>query len=349
MSNTKQSLYFFLIFLVASFVVVYLIIQPFLSPLILAAVFAFLFQPIYQRLLYLLRKRKSLAAFATTIIAIILVILPVIVLGTQIFKESSQLYRSLVIEGGNGFVDSIENVVNQTRAILPIPSNFEIDVGEYTRRGLEVLIQNFGIIFSSFAKILLSVFVFLMAFYYLVRDGHRLKDYFVDLSPLPDEDDKLIVSRLKLAVSAAVKGNLAIGLIQGALTALGFAIFWVPNAVLWGSVAAITALIPGIGTTIVITPAVIFLFFTDNLFGSAGLLIWGVGAVGMVDYFLGPRLVGHGMEMHPLAVFLAVLGGLAFFGPLGFLFGPLALSVCLVLIDIYFSLKTRENKDVQTQ
>ena len=124
MSHTKQSLYFFLIFLTASFVVVYLIIQPFLSPLVLAAVFAFLFQPIYRKLLHFLKERKSLAAFATTIIAIILVIFPAVLLGTQIFEESSQLYRSLVTHVGNGFVNSVENIINQTSAILQIPPNF---------------------------------------------------------------------------------------------------------------------------------------------------------------------------------------------------------------------------------
>ena len=75
-----------------------------------------------------------------------------------------------------------------------------------------------------------------------------------------------------------------------------------------------------------------------------GLLVWGFTAVGLVDNFLGPKLVGRGMKLHPLAVFLAVLGGLAFFGPLGFLLGPLFMSVCLALVDIYFSLKIRNNK-----
>jgi len=188
--------------------------------------------------------------------------------------------------------------------------------------------------------------VFLTAFYFFLKDGHKLKSYFVALSPLADSDDELIVSRLKLAVSATIKGNLAIGLIQGALTGIGFAIFGVPNAALWGGVAVVAAFLPGIGTALVITPAIIFLFLIGNTFGGIGLLIWGLTAVGLVDNFLGPRLVGRGMQLHPLAVFIAILGGLAFFGPLGFLLGPLAMSVCLALIDIHGSFKARENKAV---
>jgi len=340
MNKNNHSHYFLLIALAASLAIVYFIAKPFLGPLILAAVLAFLFQPIYQRVLNYLKKRESLAAFSTTLIAVILVLLPVALLGTQIFKESTQLYQSLTSEE-NGLETSIWVALDQIRGIFPIINNIELDFSRYVKQGLEVLVQNFGVVFSSFAKILLHAFVFLTAFYFFLKDGSKLKNYFVALSPLRDADDELVVSRLKTAVSAAIKGNLTIGLIQGLLTGIGFAIFGVPNAALWGGVAAVAAFLPGIGTALVILPAIIFLFLTGNTFGGFGLLAWGLIAVGLVDNFLGPKLVGRGMQLHPLAVFIAVLGGLAFFGPLGFLLGPLAISVCLALIDIYFSLKDK--------
>jgi len=340
MNKNNHSHYFLLIALAASLAIVYFIAKPFLGPLILAAVLAFLFQPIYQRVLNYLKKRESLAAFSTTLIAVILVLLPVALLGTQIFKESTQLYQSLTSEE-NGLETSIWVALDQIRGIFPIINNIELDFSRYVKQGLEVLVQNFGVVFSSFAKILLHAFVFLTAFYFFLKDGSKLKNYFVALSPLRDADDELVVSRLKTAVSAAIKGNLTIGLIQGFLTGIGFAIFGVPNAALWGGVAAVAAFLPGIGTALVILPAIIFLFLTGNTFGGFGLLAWGLIAVGLVDNFLGPKLVGRGMQLHPLAVFIAVLGGLAFFGPLGFLFLPLAISVCLALIDIYFSLKDK--------
>jgi len=346
MDKNKHANYFLLLALGGSSLLVYFIARPFLGPLILAAVFAFLFQPIYQKLLFFLKKRESAAAMAATVIAIVLVLAPIAFLGTQIFKESSQMYHSLT-SGNSGFEESIRDVMVKARAILPLPENFEPDFGQFARQGLEALVQNIGAIFSSFAKILLNVFVFITAFYYFLKDGHKLKNYFIALSPLDDSDDELILSRLKLGVSAAIKGNLAIGLIQGALTGIGFAIFGMPNAALWGGVAVVAAFIPGIGTALVIAPAIIFSFVAGNAFGGIGLLVWGLTAVGLVDNFLGPRLVGRGMQLHPLAVFIAVLGGMAFFGPLGFLLGPLAMSVCLALIDIYDALKTRKNKFVR--
>lgn len=339
MDRQHHSYYFLLLALGALCLVVYFIAKPFLGSLILAAVFAFLFQPIYQRFLNYTKKRESLAAFATIILAIILIIIPITLLGIQIFKESSQLYHSLANEGG--FEVSIRDILDRARTTFPIPADFELDFGRYARQGLEAMIQNLGAVFSSFARILLNAFVFLTALYFLLKDGGKLKNYFVALSPLADTDDELIASRLKSGVLAVIKGNLTIGLIQGALTGIGFAIFGVPNAALWGSLAVITALIPGIGTALVIAPAIIFLFLTGNNVGGIGLLIWGVIAVGLVDNFLSPKLVGRGMQLHPLAAFIAVLGGLAFFGPLGFLLGPLTISICLALIDIYVSLKNK--------
>ncbi|MEK7640713.1 MAG: AI-2E family transporter [Patescibacteria group bacterium] len=342
MPYAKLHLYFLFFLLAAAFLVVFLVVKPFFGPLILAMVFAFLFQPLYKKLLSFLRARESLAALATTIIAVILIVMPVIFLGFQIFKESSQLYYAIANGDGNGFIALIENALTRAGDILPIPESFEINFSQYLRQGLDAIAHNLGSIFASVTKFTLHLFVFLIAFYFLLKDGYKLKDYFVELSPLADNDDEFIVSRLKLAVSSVVKGSLSIGLIQGMLTGIGFALFGVPNAVIWGSVAAITSLIPSIGTALVIIPAIIFLFFSGDTISGIGLLVWGLTAVGLIDNLLGPKLVGRGMRLHPLAVFVAVLGGLAFFGPLGFLLGPLSVSLCLALVEIYFSMKPEE-------
>lgn len=340
MNNNKHAYNFLLFGLIASLVLVFFIAKPFIGTVILAAVFAFLFQPIYKRILRSQNGRESMSALLATLVAIVLIILPIAILGTQMFKEAGNLYQAFV--SGGGFIEAVQGLVNQVRNILPIPSDVTFDLSAYARQGLEIVISNFGSIFSSLAKTLLNILVFIMAFYFFLKDGGRLKDYFVDLSPLADEDDHFVVSRLKLSVSAVMKGSLAIGLIQGTLTGIGFAVFGIPNAVLWGSVTAISALIPGVGTALIIIPGVLYLLLVNNTSSAVGLLIWGVLAVGLIDNFLGPKLVGKGMKLHPLVVFLSVLGGLALFGPLGFLLGPLALSVCLALVHIYLSLNTKQ-------
>jgi predicted PurR-regulated permease PerM len=342
MRYNQNVYYFFLVCLAASFAVVYFIIQPFLAALVMAAIFAFIFQPVYRKFMSLTRGRSGISAFGSTLTAIVLVMLPIAFVGTLILKEATDLYHNLANGDSSGLIGVAESILDQARATITIPESFKVDFGQYIRQGLEVLVRNLGVIFSSFAGMLINSVVFLIAFYFFLKDGEKLKDYLVKLSPLDDKDDELIVSKLRLAISATIKGSLTIGLIQGLLTGIGFAIFGVPNPVLWGSVAAVAALIPGVGTSLVLIPGILYLFLTGNAFGGFGLLAWGLLAVGLIDNLLGPKLIGSGMQLHPLAVFLAVLGGLAFFGPMGFILGPMAMSVAMALIDIYFSFKTRD-------
>lgn len=337
-----HSIYFLLICILGSAYLMFSIISPFFGPLIIAAVFAFLFHPLYEKITKLVRNRRSIAAAITTLIAFIVITVPISFLVTQIVIESTQIYKYIVEGGSDTLVNGLHNSMDQIRNVVPIPENFDLDFRQYAQKGLEALIQNFGSIFSSFTKIILNSFVFILAFYFFSKDGIKLKDYFVEVSPLEDKDDSKIVSRLKRAVTATVKGSLMIGTLQGIMTGIGLAIFGVPNAVFWGSLAAIGALIPGIGTSLVLVPSIIFLFATGNTTGGIGLVIWGAVAVGLIDNILSPKIVGKGMKLHPLLVFLSVLGGLAFYGPLGFLLGPLTASVMLALIEIYFSLKTQK-------
>ncbi|MDO8664313.1 MAG: AI-2E family transporter, partial [Candidatus Liptonbacteria bacterium] len=94
-----------------------------------------------------------------------------------------------------------------------------------------------------------------------------------------------------------------------------------------------------IGTALVLLPAILFLFLNGAVFSGIGLIVWGVGVVGLVDNFLGPKLVERGIRLHPFLILLSILGGIGFFGPLGFLLGPLALSLLFALLDIYSSLR----------
>ena len=151
MDKKQHSHYFLLLALGASCLVVYFIAKPFFGPLILAAVFAFLFQPIYRFFLNHLKKKGSLAAFATTVLAIIFIIIPIALLGTQMFKESSQLYQSLA-NGGGGFEASIRDFIDRARAAFPLLTDFELDFSQYAKQVLQALIQNLGVVFSSFAK-----------------------------------------------------------------------------------------------------------------------------------------------------------------------------------------------------
>ncbi|MCK6462947.1 MAG: AI-2E family transporter [Candidatus Pacebacteria bacterium] len=335
MLSRNLQTYFLFTLVIGVLVLSFFIFRPFIYALALAAAVVIVFEPFQRLILKRWPNHQGLAAFLSTLAILALIAAPSVFLGIRIFKESQQLYVSLLQSGEGSVINILNDLANRLGEFFPIPSEFSLDVESYLRQGLSWLIGHLGDIFSNFAKMGLSFIVFIIAVYYFFKDGHNLKKKLVDLSPLADDSDETIFRKLRQSVNSVIKGNLIIALIKGALSAIGFIIFGISNPVLWGTVSAVAALVPGVGTAIVFVPAVLFLFLGGKVVPAAGLLVWGAAVVGMIDNFLGPKLIGRGMRLHPLIVLLSVLGGIALFGPVGFLIGPIILSLLFALLDIY--------------
>lgn len=334
----KQTLgpYFLPLLLMGGLILSFFIFRPFITPLILALILAVIFYPICRRIQSFIPMFPGTSALLTLLIVISFILIPLIFLGTQVFKEVEQLYVSIVVDSGRGTFHSISTDMTLTlHELIPASRNITLDISQYAEGALRWLFQNLGVIFSNLASLGVSLFIMLIALYYFLKDGIKLKKILIGLSPLSETEDENIFQKLGLAINSVVKGNITVSIIQGVVATIGFTIFGVPNPVLWGTIAAIFALIPPFGTSIVLIPSVVFLYLGGHTVASAGLLAWSVLAVGLIDNILGPYLVGKGIKLHPLLVMLSVLGGIIFFGPIGFLLGPLTLSFVIILFDTY--------------
>jgi len=343
MNGQKIQFYFLLVTLAVTSILVFFIFRPFLYPLIFAAVFTVIFKPVYRKIESLLHGKRELAAFFTVLVVIVFILAPFVILGTQIYGEIKQFYFSFYGNNGEDMVfGAISGLINEIHKLIPASRDFSINFNEYAGQSMNLLFRNIGSIFSNLAILIFDSFIFLISLYYLLIEGRKIKKFIVALSPLADTSDEMIFRKLETSVSSIVKGSLLIALVQGAMTAFGFYIFGIPNPVLWGSVAAIAALVPGVGTALVTFPAVVFLFLSGDFPRALGLMAWGAVAVGLIDNYLGPKFIGNGTQLHPLLILFSVLGGIAFFGPIGFLLGPLTLSLFFALLDIYFLLTRKE-------
>lgn len=327
MHGPRAPFHFLLIAIAVMAAIAFFIFKPFLYALILAAVCAVVFQKPHAAIVRAVGGREGVAAALSTIMILILIVVPLAVLGAQVVSEAVAVYGAMRAEGSAGTMfESVRDFVAQSASI---------DIASYMESLLEWLTGNLGPIFSGAVHLVVDIVVFVIALFYALKDGHLLKRAFVMFSPLADKDDEHIVRTLSRAVNSVVVGRLATALVQGILAIGGLWAFGVPNAVLWGSVAAVTALIPGIGTALVILPAVAYLYLNGMVFAAAGLGIWGVGFVGLVDNIIGPKLIGRGVAVHPFLILLSVLGGIVFFGPMGFILGPLSISLLFALLDTY--------------
>ncbi len=341
MIDRKSQLHFLLTLLIGVLIVTFLIVKPFLLTIILSGIFAITLFPIYKKILHRIPEQKTFSSLLTVLVMVICLLVPLMFISTQIFKESVDLYSSVTKNGGsknlmistiNGAGVVFENIIPGTGGTF---DTFAENLDLYIKQGLSWIIDNLGVALSNVSVWLLDIFVFFVALYYLLRDGKDLLKAIRKLSPLDKNDMDIIFDRLHAAVNSVIRGNLLIAILQGILTAIGFTLFGVPNALLWGAVAMITALIPGVGTGLVLLPGILYLFINENIFGTVGLSVWGIVIVGLVDNLLRPKLVGDDLALHPLLVLLAIIGGLFLFGPTGLFLGPIIMSLLFAFIDTY--------------
>lgn len=343
--ESKTQHYFFLVLLVGVIILTICIFYPYLTALLLALVFSVMFRPLHRwvsRWLARGSESSSLSSFATILIVALLVITPLIFLAQRIYVESEHLYFSLTEEDHRAeIITSLNNLSavlsEKTFRVLPAYNFDSFNVTTYIQNFLEWSFANLDTIFSSATKLAFQLFIMLFALFYLLRDGPKLKRNMIAVSPLADSYDEKIFAKLRQAIRSVVAGSLVVSTIQGILTGIGFYIFGVPNPALWGSFAVVAALIPGVGTSLVLVPGIIYLFFASTGLHAFGLLAWGIVAVGLIDNYLGPQLINRGVQIHPFIILLSVIGGLAFFGPIGFIAGPLIVALLFALLEIYKS------------
>ena len=341
---TKSQEYFLYIFLAVVGVLFLSVLKPFLYTLILAIVFAVLFAPLYRKILSFTENKRGLSALLCTILVLLFIITPFILIGIQIFHEAQGIYFSLAEGRGGNIIDVVKSLIGDAQARFPEFLKTSIDIEQYAKNAASLVVSGFGPFVSSLISIILNAFIFLLAFYYILKDGDSLKQAITHASPLSEEVNETILSKLAIAIDSVMKGSLIIAIVQGVVAGIGFTLFGVPNPVLWGSVTSLASLIPSIGTGAVVIPVIVYLFL-NGAYGSAiGMIIWGVCAVGLIDNYLAPKIVSSRSKIHPFLVLLAVLGGVSFFGPIGFLLGPLTLSLFLALFSIYSSI-TPAKKD----
>lgn len=332
MGREKLQIFFSIGLLAGALLLMFFVLFPFFSILVVAGTFAVVFAPLYCRIRLSLHS-ETIAALVTVLMVLAIIFIPLIFFGAQVVKEAGQLYLAITADKGTLFLnETVSAVQSKLRLIHP---DIRFDISEFLRQTLGWIVSNAAAIFSSITRLIFGFFLSMLAFYYFLKDGTKLLSILITFSPLPDADDTEILQKLKVAVHSVIFGSLVIAMIQGILVSIGFYAFGVPNGALWGAVAAVASMIPFIGTTLVMLPAIFYLFFTGNIASGFGLLIWGATAVGLIDNFLTPKLIERGIRIHPLLILFSVLGGLSFFGPVGFLIGPFILSLLFALLDIY--------------
>jgi predicted PurR-regulated permease PerM len=330
-----------LLMVVAISIVFVYMIRNYLKALFLAVVFSGMAYPLYRWIRDKLNGKQALASILTLLILILLVLLPLSGFLGIVAAQAVELTQEVI----PWVQDKIKNP-SEIHFALPSWVPFQDKLQPYTKQIASKLGEAAGMIgsflFNSIsagtrgtATFFLNLFIMLYAMFFFLMRGDVMRGSFLEFSPLTDEDKALLLNKGMSVARATIKGTLVIGIVQGALGGIGFAVVGIKGAAFWGTIMAVMSIIPAVGTALVWIPAVIYLLLTGQIGLGIALLLWCALAVGSVDNLLRPRLVGNDTEMPDLLILLSTLGGLSMFGAVGLIIGPVIAGLFMTVWEIY--------------
>ncbi|MBD3310169.1 AI-2E family transporter [Candidatus Woesearchaeota archaeon] len=341
--------YFFIILLLAIIYLAFLILEPFLTAILGSFVIAFIFYPVY-RLTVRYVKSRNLSAFLVALFIILIVTLPTFFIANHLAGEARYFIprvKQIVVSGklipaectDDTFVCAISTEFSDLLSDEEVLYYIQESLG----RVEEVILGSAAAVVFKVPKLVLDIFIMLFMVYYLLKEGPAVVERVKRLIPLDKKYQERIVTQFSEITRAVIYGWVIVAIIQGVAGALGFYfILEVPSPMLWGIVMTFAALLPFVGCTVVWLPVAMFriaegILIDDPQFiiRGIGMLVYGVFFIATVDNLLRPKLIGGKAKVHPVLVLLGVMGGIALFGFIGVIIGPLVLILLLTFLEIY--------------
>ncbi|MDD5463855.1 MAG: AI-2E family transporter [Candidatus Moranbacteria bacterium] len=332
--------YFFFLILLGISGVTFFIFEPFIMAILLAAVFAVIFQRPYKFFVRITGGRSRISALLTSVFGIIIFAGLFFGIAGLIATEAANLFQNSV-KAGDAYLNYVDPIVNNVNK-NPLLKSFGLENlinSESVSKAVSQLGQGaFGILqktYQGVAHFLFLAVVMFFTLYYFLVGGRTLVKKLMFLSPLRDSHEKLLIEKFISISRATMKGTLVVGIVQGSIGGITFALVGVPSAIAWGIVMSFLSLIPMFGTSLIWFPAGVIMLLIGNIWQGVVILAVGLGIISIIDNFLRPELVGKDTQMHPLVVFFATLGGISLLGFLGFIIGPIIVALFLTLWNIY--------------
>ena len=345
--RAKVVFYSFLVLLFFILFLAFLVFRHFLITGAVAASVAALLGPIYDRLTKALRGRRTVSAAIMVVATVLVILIPLLT------------YAALLKNQAVGFYDFIRPRLEPTSMArlwneeLPARYPWMGSLKERLRsagldqeRLLEIVSPALNQIagganqvvqraVTGLTSAVLYLVLFLLTLFFILRDGEMLAKTLREIAPVSSSQAEEIFDRLTRTVKAVLYSMVVVPVAQGLLAMIGFKLFGLPSPIFWGTMLIFAAVIPGIGSPLVWLPAAIYLLTTAPLWQGIGMLLFGTLIISTSDNIIKPILLQETANIHPLLAFFSILGGILSFGVIGFLLGPVILSLMLSAIRIY--------------
>ena len=317
----------------------FLIFAPFLVPLGWGAVLAVCVYPVHSRLTP--RVGRSHAALSSTLLVFVLIVVPVWLLVQVLIGEVGQAVTTL--QGAATTPPQppewLVRAWHWVQAHVPslAPERLSQSISAAAQRIGGALAEASGKLIGGVALIVVDLFIALFALFFFLRDAPGIVRMIRVFLPFDDSQRDHILKQIGDLIYASVIAGLAVAAVQGCLGGLAFWLLGLKAAVVWGTVMAFFALLPVLGAWVVWLPVALYLALTGEITKALVLTAIGAGLVGMADNVLRPVLLSGRSSMNGLVTFVALLGGVAAFGFIGLVFGPVVVAVGTALLDAYLA------------
>lgn len=343
MDSVKASKISFLLLLVLLMAAFAVIIKPFLVPALLALIITVICWPVNLLCVQLCRGRRYAAAVLATMLVSLCILAP---LGTIIAVAASNAVDAVKAVIAHLQVGSVAQGIDQANLwlqnkIAAFPQFFpaELDIRakllEFLSGTGKVLYEYSPRVFSAtagmFAGFLLVV-VFLFLFF---AEGDKLQQTFLSLLPLDPEHKQVLTREVAGVISGTFAGMIVTAFAQGALIGIGYWIAGIANPLVWGVVAIGVTLIPVVGGPVMYMPPAVALLIGGSPGRGLFLLLWGAALVSTVDNVIKPLVMRGRVNVHPVLLALAIIGGSIWLGAIGFIVGPVIIALLLAMLRIY--------------
>jgi predicted PurR-regulated permease PerM len=303
----------------------------------LGTVLAFTFQPLYQRVAQVLRRRAAAAGIVTLFAGIVLAALgaaAAYVVTDELVTIVKLLQRHA---GGGTLADMIGARPSRTIEHLGFAPDRVVDrIHAELGRAEARLAEAAGVAAQTLTNGVLSLIMALITMYYVLLEGPRVTGRLEVILPIDPTHTRALMRELRNVGRGALVGTLATAIVQGVLAEIGYALAGVPQALTWATLTALASFVPLVGTTVVWIPVGAYMIMSGHAARGIFVFAWGALVVtALSDYVIRPRIVGKSGGGHPLVMLVALLGGLEAFGLAGLIVGPVLMSLFVAVLRIY--------------
>ncbi len=332
---------FFLVMLAVVSLAFGALLLIFWQPIFWAVVLGILFLPVKNWLGQRIPSQPSTVALLTVVIIFFTVLVPALFVASAVASEASQLLAR--IQAGDfdpGVI--VRWVQNIAPAVTDWAERIGIDLAEWQRKLSGAALTGSRFVASlalsagqNVARFVVYFFLMLYVLFFVIRDGESVLVHIERAMPLPNDLERQLFTKFAEVSRATLKGTLVVGLVQGTLGGLIFAVLDIQGAVFWGCVMVILSVVPAVGPGLIWLPAAIFLLATGAATQGIILIVFGVIVIGLVDNILRPVLVGRDTQMPDYIILLSTLGGLVLVGISGFVLGPVLAALFLTCWQMF--------------